>query len=672
MAQRNRKSSRHLSRPKREAGLGPVLVGGIFFALLMVALIYAVQKTGGGQPTDRGTPVAQADTASPFVAQHAQGIEAAASSVKPDSAALAAQDDVRELTASVTADDHAAPDVANDSDDGGKSEATPDQRLEKVKVQVAAGEFGPALETAESTVDAPERTRLLKLVADAQMQVGDFETALATIRRMPVPKERAQVRGDRAVRQSFAGGSLADFTQLIDLIQSVTDGWEETGEGSGTIEQFDTGVRVDPHGMLYKLTREELSGRLEALGVRARTADLNEDMARPSSLRLVSLTRLERAAADRLAEGKPIVSTMEHLAGLTQVRFIFVYPEQGEIVIGGPAEGWRYSEQGIPVGASSGRPTLQLDDFVTVARNFSPSGDNFFNCLIVPRQEGLKKVHDFVAQSNARGPLRAAAVESWVRRLQHLLGLQDIVINGIPRESRVARVIAEADYRMKLIGVDKLDAGPDIPSFFDLLPLNLQQNPPPLSALRWWLTMKYEAVLHSPDHNVFEIQGASVLCQSENEFITSQGERVHTGQAEATNRLFAENFTRHYEELARQDLVFADLQNIFDLSLVAALIQHERLAERVQWDRGVFAVGGAYRPAVFDPPQTVMSVVNHRVYHGKDVVVQVAGGVRADLMSVVTDNHVLRPVARLANLADRGRVPKLPEGRWWWDADAGN
>ena len=43
-------------------------------------------------------------------------------------------------------------------------------------------------------------------------------------------------------------------------------------------------------------------------------------------------------------------------------------------VIGGPAEAWRYNETGLPVGESSGRPTLQLDDFVTVLRTFSPGG----------------------------------------------------------------------------------------------------------------------------------------------------------------------------------------------------------------------------------------------------------------------------------------------------------
>ena len=63
--------------------------------------------------------------------------------------------------------------------------------------------------------------------------------------------------------------------------------------------------------------------------------------------------------------------------------------------------------------------------------------------------------------------------------------------------------------------------------------------------------------------------------------------------------------------------------------LVAALIQHEGLEARAGWDRGVFAVNGAFRPASYHAPREVDTVVNHRVYNGRDVVVQVAGGVRS-------------------------------------------
>lgn len=543
------------------------------------------------------------------------------------------------------------------------------ERLARVEAQLAAGEFGPALETARKATDAAERTKLLKKIADAQMQIGEFDAALASIRQMPSAEARVAARGERAVEQTLAGGGTgADFTQLIDLIQQETSGpWEEEDGTGGTISEFETGVRVNPNGLLTALTKEEQTGRLNALGLKAREADLNDDMARPSNLRLVSLTRLEQEVARRLAEGKPVVETMQHLAGLSQVTHVFVYPEEREIVIGGPAEGWQYNETGLAVGVSSGRPTLQLDDLVTVLRTFSKDGMGIFGCSINPRPEGLRKLKEFVEKSNARGPLRAGGqVRNWVRQLQEKLGLQDVQLYGIPPESRVARVIVEADYRMKLIGIGKLD-GAGIPSFFDLL-TEEEQKSATLDALRWWLSMKYDSILHSPNHNVFEIRGSSVLCQSENQFVTAQGERIQTGKAEATNRLFAENFTQRYEELARHDLVFADLQNVFDLALVAALLRHERIADRIGWDLGAFAQNGSFQPAEYEPPRVVESVVNHRVYRGRDIVVQVAGGVRADVMSLVQDDALMKSVERLKNFVQQARAPQLPEGRWWWDA----
>lgn len=539
----------------------------------------------------------------------------------------------------------------------------------KIAAQLAAGEFGPALETAAAVKDANERSRLLKLVADAQMEAGEFEGSLVSIRRIPNPRLRSRARSERAAKLALAGGNGANFGELITLIQNETNGlWEDIDGDGGTIDPFATGVHVDPNGLLHHLTREEQSGRLAALGISARSADLNEDVARGSTLRLVSLTRLEKVIAERIANGQPVIATMKHLAGLSQVRYVFADPESGEIVIGGPAEGWQYNANGLPVGVESGRPTLQLDDLVTVVRTFSHDGLGSFTCLIVPRQAGLKAIKEYVDQSNARGPLRPSKVRNWVRELQKRLGMQDVEINGVPLDSRVARVIVEADYRMKLIGVGKLDGGKGIRSIFDLLPKNQKQLPGKLDALRWWLTMKYDSVLHSPNRDVFEIQGSSVRCRSENEFITDQGQRVHTGKADETNRLFARLFTKHYADLAKRDLVFADLQNIFDLALVAALIRHERLGDRTGWDLGVFAAHDGYRPARFEPPKTVMSVVNHRVYNGKDIVVQVAGGVRADLMSVVKNKKIYRETSRLARVAARGRAPQLPEGRWWWDA----
>ena len=460
-------------------------------------------------------------------------------------------------------------------------------REKLVQAQIATGEFGPALQTARSATDAAERTHLLKTIPAA-----------------------------RNSSPPSAAGGAAQAAMLINLIKQTAgdeDDWGDDGLRKQPL-YWPPGIEVDPNGLLRGLTHQENGTVLSSLGHRARAADLNTDLRTASRLRLVSLRRLEKEIAKRLAEGRSIPETMQHLAGLSHVRYVFVDPDQHDVVIGGPAEGWRYNEKGIAVGRESGKAALFLDDFVTVLRNFAPYGPGYFNCQIVPREEGLRRIQQFVEESRARGPLDSAGVGNWTKQLEQQLGLQDVEINGIPDDSRVAEVIFEADYRLKLIGIGKLPGGPGIPSVFDLFPKTGEVKSQRMDALRWWLSMKYDAVLHSPDRNVFEIKGSAVLCQSENEKISARGQRIHTGKSEAANRLFAANFTAHYSELASQDPVFADLQNIFDLSLVAALLADNRVAERIGWDMGSFAADGAYRTAHYRSPKHIMSVVNHRIY----------------------------------------------------------
>lgn len=576
--------------------------------------------------------------------------------------------------------------TANDSVESGKiensdsaelvgSSVEPTGLITSLRDQILAhlefGEFTRAVEIAKSETDPEERSQLLGLVADAQMKIGDFDAALGSIRSMPDYNERSIARDRHLDEKALAGGNAADFTQLIDLIMQETDGfWEEVDGQGGTISQFDQGVRVEPDGVLRTQTSEEQTGRLKDLGIRVREALLNDEIAQVSGLRVISLPRLEQAVAKRLGQGKEPTLSMKLLGGLTEIKHVFVYPEDQEIVIAGPAEGWKYNASGLPVGVESGRPVLQLDDLVTVLRASSATNQKFFSCSINPREEGLKNLKNFVEQTSSR-PLRpGAGVRKWVGQLQEQLGHQDIVYSGIDPESRVARTIVEADYRMKLIGIGKYDfnGGSEIPSIFDLMTAE-EQKASKLDALRWWLTMKYDAVLHTPDRNGFELVGSSVLCQSENQFLSDQGKQVQTGQSEGSNLVFAQTFTAKYEELAKRDSVFADLKNVFDLALVAAILQHEGAARDVGWDLGVFSNGGSYITVRHDAPTEVDSVVNHRVFRGRDIVVQVAGGVRADLGSVIADASIYREGVRLNTSVEKSRTrDDLPASRWWWDA----
>ncbi|HWL10838.1 MAG TPA: DUF1598 domain-containing protein [Planctomicrobium sp.] len=534
---------------------------------------------------------------------------------------------------------------------------------------IASGELGAAADLAAKQTDGA-RSELIEQVVDAQFQSGNPEAAKAMTSHLENPRGRVEA-GARVARGQVNHGG-ASFQELIMLIQMVTggeDSWDQEGTGAGgvVLPSF-SGIKVDPQGVLVRQTREDRTGRLDELDRRARQAMLNYDMETPSALRLVSLTRLEREVARRISEGKPVVESMRNLAGLSEVQFLLIDREQNEIVIGGPAEGWRYNKDGLPIGTNSQLPTLQLDDLVTVLRTFDGSGERYFGCSIDPRQENLKAVQEFVATSQSRGPLSPAGVRSWSNKIGQILGAQDISVVGIPEDSRVARVLVEADYRMKLIGLGKLKNNARIPSYFDLLAKDSSLASGRLDALRWWMTLGCEAIVRSPEGNAFEIRGSGVKCLSENQFLTASGERVSTGKSETINQQFAENFTAKYDELAKHDPVFAELRGIFDLALVAAIIQNHQLDQKVNWDRGSFAQGGNYHPVRYQAPKQTNSIVNHRVYNGTDIVLQVAGGVRGDVQAILNDANLQQESPRLNAVATKSKAPELPSNRWWWDA----
>lgn len=537
-------------------------------------------------------------------------------------------------------------------------------REDLVREQIAAGEFGPAMQTARAAKDANEQAALMKMIAEAQADNGDIAGALGAAQQI----SRRELRKETNKDGLLGGAALADFQTLMNLIQQQTSPpalWQDVDGEGGSMSPFPNGVLVEPGGVLRTATRLETTGRLNDLVNRARRADLNADMAQKSDLRFISLRRLEEAVRERREAGLPVVETMRNLGGLVRLRYVVVLPEDQDVVIGGPAEPWRYDATGQPVGEGSGRPTLQLDDLVTLLRTFSQSGSRRFLCSIDPRPEGMKAITDYVERTSGRG---VSNVNAYTRALQAKLGMQDVRLDGIPSDSRVARVIVEADYRMKMIGVGKLKGVEGIESFFDLLPQVPEANPGGrIDALRWWLTMKYDAILHNADRSAFEFKGSSVLCLSENELVTAQGQRVATGQAEPVNRLFAKKFTDNYEKLAARDLVFADLQNVFDLALVAALIFDEQIDRQINWDRGSFATGGDYETVAYEPPKQVMSVVNHRKYKNGEIVIQVAGGVRGNVLDIVKDDSK-RVAGTRATTSQARPASKIPANRWWWNA----
>jgi hypothetical protein len=534
---------------------------------------------------------------------------------------------------------------------------------------LSAGEFGPALKLAERTPG--ERDRMLARLAMAQGRAGVRFGALNTISSMDSDSQRQAAYGTFANQPVFGGArggaSLADFDSLIQLIESTIapDTWANAG-GVGAIEPFPGGVYVDSAGTLKRLHDGSAEPSLLGLRRSAIVPGGNRDVRESSVLRKVSLTRLERQIQRRIPEGRRPDESMEVLAGLTRVKYLLVYPDSRDIVIAGPAGDWTVDREGRTVSAESGRPTLRLDDLVVVLRNALAS-EGRFGCSITPRRENLETVQAFLSESSAK-PVRAGGRDAWLADLQKKLGVQDITVHGLNPGSHAARVLVEADYRMKLVGMGLEPGVLGVSSYLDMLEVSPGGSPPPMDVLRWWFTLNYDALRTTTTRDAFEWAGPGVKVLSENELLTERGERVHTGEARDLNQQFAQRFTEHFEELAVKYPIYAELRNVFDLALVAAIIRSEDLASQCSWEMTCLGDKGTYRVELGTAPKVVSSVINHRQIDRQRFVVGVSGGVLVDTRSVANRSDIKTDTYGLLK-AERGSAvpPDLQRTAWWWD-----
>ncbi len=543
-----------------------------------------------------------------------------------------------------------------------------DSAVARFRGHLREGHFGQALAVARGTSNQRRHDAMLALLALSQLQSGSDTAARKTAGEIYQPQTQQQVIDymHHRLTGGQGGGVEPDFESLMELIRATIapDSWADVG-GPGAIDSFAGGVFVDAQGTLRPLVRTAPDAALLALHQAAAVASDQDEVRQSAPLRMISLPRLKRAIDERAAAELPPTEAMQMLAGLQRVRYVFVYPESREIVLAGPAGDWRRDHEGRWISRESGQPVVRYEDLIVVLRHMLRTPDARFGCSITPTSEGLARTQAFLAESS-KSPLRPGQRERWLAQLRDTLGHQTIDVLGLDPRTRVARVMVEADYRMKRIGMGLEEGVLGVESYLDSIHVPPGQAPPPMDVLRWWFTLNYQSVLATENRSGFEIRGQGVRVLSENELLTERGERVHTGKSDALNQQFAQSFTTHFDALCEKYPLYADLRNIFDLALVGALLRAEELVERADCQADLLPDAQVYRVGLGPAARQVETVINHRVINKAHILAGVSGGVVVAPAALVqkdameTDQYGLLRAQRVAS------QPKDPQ-RWWWD-----
>lgn len=433
---------------------------------------------------------------------------------------------------------------------------------------------------------------------------------------------------------------------------------------SSVVAQQGNGVIVDTDGVLRARVFPDPAGMLTRQRLAAAQASLEPDMARPSRLRKISLNRLEAVVAERLATGQGLTDDMRYLAGLTRLRNVFFYPETGDIVIAGTAEGFMINVAGRPVGMHTGRAVLQLQDLAVALRAFPPGGQRT-DALVVsidPTQEGLAKMRQFLVDISGR--VTPADEQRIAMGLRENLGLQDIRVEGIPRTTHFAQVMIEADYRMKLIGIGLETPPVRIPSWVSRAnPRSVSRN----ALQRWYFTPNYDCVRVSDDQLAMALEGEGVQLLSEDQFVQADGGRALSRTVDRASLDFVNTFTAKYSELAAKEPVYAQLRNLIDMAIAAAFIQKQDYYGQASWPMEVFGNEARFPVETYPEPKQVETAVN-AVWKGNTLMTPVGGGVNIrPLLALASDR--IRPDEKgdLKTLHEQTGISNLPKNRWWWD-----
>lgn len=437
-----------------------------------------------------------------------------------------------------------------------------------------------------------------------------------------------------------------------------------------TVQLPTFGIAIDAEGTLDARTFKEFDGKLLRERLAAAKAAKPGELWAMAKLRKVSLVRLEAALAAEIAAGRGPNVVMRNLGGLTRVQYVFCLPaadgKPGDIVLAGPAEPFALDPAGRAVGLASGRPVLQLEDFAAALRAYPPGKRDrpFLGCTISPRADGLAKLVEFqkTVPRSVRAAERGPVAEAMAKGVADSLGQAEIVVFGLSNRTHFAQVLVEADYRMKRIAIGVEPPPIKMTTFIEAL-----TSPQQGMLQRWWFTPDYKCVRLAEDKLAAELVGQGVQLQAEDKLIGADGSLAAAGaKPNKASELYTLSFTRKYSEISAASPVYAQLRNMIDLAITAALIRRHDYYAQAEWNAELLHDEARCPIETLPAPKRVNCVVNS-LWKGNRLFTPAGGGVSIRPDEALEAENLL-PDDQQAVAAARGKVeiPAAAE-RWWWD-----
>lgn len=278
------------------------------------------------------------------------------------------------------------------------------------------------------------------------------------------------------------------------------------------------------------------------------------------------------------------------LGGMTRLDGFVSDPATNDIILWGQIE--------------RGAPPLHFDDFVVAMR--AASG----RYIGKPGQPGynLEPAISIDPDDAAMRSLRDLSFDDpdFDQRFEKICSTpQKVRVDGMPRHTRVAYVLVDADYRMKQVGQGsmKLPIVSPFPSHHEvsiqhsLLNLKRRRDLGGATNTRFWFSAKSFDYQISASGDEGFLETSQVVLEDEDEMLTASG-RTASGKVNPLTRAFTCAWTERMEEVYQAEPIWRDMHNIFRHFALAKAIVDQGVLEKARFNPRVLLETYIVRPVI--------------------------------------------------------------------------
>ena len=324
----------------------------------------------------------------------------------------------------------------------------------------------------------------------------------------------------------------------------------------------------------------------------------------------MSLRVLSKKAADCLSSRASVPRDLATLCGITRFESYLVDEGSQDVIL-----------LGKPVGGGS---SLHLDDLVVAMRSIWRGGTEAISCSLDPRRENVLAIQQINSQYG-----KVETPEKGKRMIQQVKaswGPQTVRVGGVPKDSRYAHIMIDADYHLKKVSVGTLKIS-GVNSYLDMKISDAKERlaqgedtiPSGMSFNRFWFSVDKGYPLFTEDEGIVWTKDCPIVLLTEQQMGASSGELFDVHEDDPVAMAYAKAFSEAFPRSADPVAPYADLRNLYFLKALLESMRFRQAAERAGLNMDVLLSQYACKTGTPMPDSMEGCVVNQEAFlKGKD------------------------------------------------------